>query len=75
MLASDEEQKAMCSSNRHWVGNLKTDFRQHEGFVKVVSKSTRSRQNPQGVVTPRDEVGVEQLVRELYNLQHFGRNL
>ncbi|EFX02788.1 aaa ATPase domain containing protein [Grosmannia clavigera kw1407] len=72
MLIQEEEQKARVSRDNTKVGDLRKDYAAHIELVKTLENSMA--EGTSGSVQ-LDDMDVEAVVHELYDLPHFGRML
>ncbi|KAF4631768.1 hypothetical protein G7Y89_g6371 [Cudoniella acicularis] len=70
-LIKDEEAKIRAGGNRKKLQALEEDLKKHQETVNILEDNMRTNANWQ----PLDEKGVDRLIKQLYNLKHFGNNL
>jgi GTPase SAR1 family protein len=75
-LIKEEWGKVQAGGNRKRLDDLEEDRRKHEEMIKVlaanVNKNTKSNDLD---LQPLTEEGVDKLIKQLYGLKHFGKNL
>lgn len=72
MLIQEEEQKARVSRDLAKLENLRKDYTAHTELVRTLESSMTGDTTSDGQL---DEAGVEAVVHDLYDLQHFGQML
>jgi GTPase SAR1 family protein len=70
-LIKEEKAKIQAGGNRKKLQALEEDRQKHEEEIKILTENMQNDANCQ----PLDEEGVDLLVKQLYNLKHFGNNL
>ncbi|KAI1642269.1 uncharacterized protein F4817DRAFT_353420 [Daldinia loculata] len=73
MLIRDEEMKVQVGGSRKRLNDLLDDRRSHEELVDILTRNMDNKYQLQYQVL--NEAGVENLVSQLYDLKHFGKNL
>ncbi|KAI0425683.1 hypothetical protein F5Y09DRAFT_334771 [Xylaria sp. FL1042] len=73
MLIRDEEAKVQVGGSRTRLESLIDDRARHEQLVQVLTRNMNNKLDSQYRVL--DEAGVARKVKELYELEHFGKNL
>ncbi|KAH8808796.1 hypothetical protein F5884DRAFT_753313 [Xylogone sp. PMI_703] len=70
-LIQDEEVKVNAGGSRQKLQDLKQDRDKHKALIKVLEDNMAHNSS----CKPLTELGVDQTVRHLYSLNHFGKNL
>jgi hypothetical protein len=70
-LIKEEKGKVQAGGNRRRLDALEQDRAKHEEIIKVLTDNMQHDPN----CKPLTDEGVDRLVRQLYNLKHFGKNL
>jgi hypothetical protein len=70
-LIAAEKDKIEAGGNKQKLRALEADRREYEETIKILTLHMESNAN----FKPLDEGGVSHLVKELYKLNHFGKNL
>ncbi|KAH0561969.1 hypothetical protein GP486_003320 [Trichoglossum hirsutum] len=70
-LIAAEKDKINAGGNKQKLRALEADRREYLETIKILTANMKSNAN----YRPLDEEGVDRLVKELYKLKHFGKNL
>ncbi|MCJ1360029.1 MAG: hypothetical protein MMC33_010032 [Icmadophila ericetorum] len=70
-LIKEEKAKVEAGGSKRRLEALQEDRQRYEENIKVLTANMKSNGN----YKPLDEAGVDRVIKHLYNLKHFGKNL